>query len=950
MAKAKRNNDEPRLFKEKLVTAEPGSDEFFQTEYEGGRDGAVECLGLTFPSDEKRREYFTEKLREKLNDPAFRKIEGFPIGADEDILVLSDPPYYTACPNPFIADFVKHYGEPYDPKAPYSREPFAVDVSEGKTHPIYKAHSYHTKVPHLAIVPSILHYTEPGDIVLDGFAGSGMTGVAAQWCGAAPADYRMQLERHWRDEGHPPPAWGARRCVLNDLAPAATFISANYNLPFDVPEFARAARQLLKETDAEIGWMYETLHADGKTKGRIEYTVWSEVFTCPECTGEVVFLDEALDEETKRVKESFPCPHCRADVGKRSLDKAFETKLDAVTGGTIQSPKRRPSLICYQVGKAKFEKKPDATDLALIAKIADMGLPPEVPVIGFPFDEMWEAPRLRGHGITHTHHMFLPRAAQALGTLWRKAKAHPDPRIRHMLMFMLDQSIWGFSILNRYGPTHFSQVNRQMTGVYYVPSQTSECSPWYNLNGKIDRLPKAFTPGHAREGGTATGTGSTAALPLPDASIDYIFTDPPFGDNFPYAELNYSVEAWLGVLTSRSPEAVVDRNKKDRSKQKSMSDYMQLMQSCLSEYYRVIKPGRWMTLVFSNSRNSVWHAIQEALNKAGFVVADVRALDKQQRSFKQVTSLAVKQDLIISAYRPNGGLEDRFALVAGTEEGAWDFVRTHLKQLPTFVAQDHRAEVIAERLGHLLYDRMVAFHVQRGVTVPLSSAEFLTGLAQRFAERDGMYFLPDQVAEYDRKRMTATEIEQLEIFVIDENSAIQWLRQLLKDKPQSFQDTHPQFIKEIGGWQKYEKPLELSLLLEQNFLCYDGTGQVPEQIHAYLSTNWKDLRNLSKDDAALRAKAKDRWYVPDPNKVGDLEKLRERSLLHEFEDYRTSAQKRLKLFRLEAVRAGFKKAWQDRDYDTIIAVADKIPEDVLQEDSKLLMWYDQALTRKGDAQ
>jgi len=150
-------------------------------------------------------------------------------------------------------------------------------------------------------------------------------------------------------------------------------------------------------------------------------------------------------------------------------------------------------------------------------------------------------------------------------------------------------------------------------------------------------------------------------------------------------------------------------------------------------------------------------------------------------------------------------------------------------------------------------------------------------------------------------------------------------------------------------WRVYsEKPLELKELLEQNFLCYDGKGEVPNQIHSYLSTNFKELRNLPKDDERLRAKGKDRWYVPDPNKAGDLEKLRERSLLKEFEEYRTSSQKRLKVFRLEAVRAGFKKAWQERDYATIITVARKIPENVLQEDPKLLMWYDQAMTRSGE--
>lgn len=119
---------------------------------------------------------------------------------------------------------------------------------------------------------------------------------------------------------------------------------------------------------------------------------------------------------------------------------------------------------------------------------------------------------------------------------------------------------------------------------------------------------------------------------------------------------------------------------------------------------------------------------------------------------------------------------------------------------------------------------------------------------------------------------------------------------------------------------------------------------MPEQIHGYLSSNYKDMRNLEKDDPKLMGKAKDRWYVPDPNKAGDLEKLRERSLLKEFEAYK-QATKKLKVFRLEAVRAGFKKAWQEKEFQTIISVADKIPKKILEEDQKLLMWYDQARTR-----
>ena len=210
-----------------------------------------------------------------------------------------------------------------------------------------------------------------------------------------------------------------------------------------------------------------------------------------------------------------------------------------------------------------------------------------------------------------------------------------------------------------------------------------------------------------------------------------------------------------------------------------------------------------------------------------------------------------------------------------------------------------------------------------------------------------MVFLLEQVAEYDKRRLAAEGVAQLEIFVVDESSAIQWLKRHLGRKPQSFQDLFPQFVREVAGWQRHEMMPELSAMLDQNFLHYGGAGEVPSQIHAYLSTNFKELRGLPKDHPALRDKARGRWYVPDPNKAADVEMRRTRLLLREFEEYRRSPQRRLKLFRLEAIRAGFFKAYQDQDYTTIIEVAERIPETVLQEDQKLLLWYDQALTRTG---
>ncbi len=469
----------------------------------------VECLGMIFDSEEARREYFLGKLRKRLQDPEFRKTPGFPKGSDEDILRMSDPPWYTACPNPYLADFARCYGKPYQPADPYYKEPFAVDVSVGKTDSLYRAHGYHTKVPHLAIVPSILHYTKPGDIVFDGFCGSGMTGLAAQWCGHAPAAYRKQIAAEWIENGREKPDWGCRRAILGDLSPAATFIAANYNIPFSLGGFVRAAQRLLDLVNDELGWMYETQHSNGR-QGRINYTVWSEVFTCPQCSGEIVFVKEALDQATKKTRPEFPCPSCNATLKKKLLERSFETLIDPATQEPWKRIRLRPVLINYSIGSERFEKEPDIQDLEIVERCALLPLPAEVPTGALPIEEMYHGSRLAPKGFTHVHHMFLSRPAQAMGVLWRLAQKETDGRTRGALLFFAEQAIWGMSVLNRYSPSHFSQVNRALNGVYYIASQHAEVAPWYILDGKLARLKKSFSKNSTRLPLVSTTTGFNA--------------------------------------------------------------------------------------------------------------------------------------------------------------------------------------------------------------------------------------------------------------------------------------------------------------------------------------------------------------------------------------------------------------------------------------------------------
>ena len=127
-----------------------------------------------------------------------RDLPGFPKAEDSDIISLSDPPHYTACPNPFLEDFIKENSTPYDPKKDqHHKEPFTSDLFGGKNHPVYNAHAYHTKVPHQVIMKCILHYTQPGDVVYDGFCGTGMTGVASFLCGFPELELKKQIEEKY---------------------------------------------------------------------------------------------------------------------------------------------------------------------------------------------------------------------------------------------------------------------------------------------------------------------------------------------------------------------------------------------------------------------------------------------------------------------------------------------------------------------------------------------------------------------------------------------------------------------------------------------------------------------------------------------------------------------------------------------------------------------------------
>lgn len=831
-----------------------------------------------------------------------RDIEGFPIGTDEDIIALSDAPYYTACPNPFIEEFIQENGTPYDEATDdYHREPFAADVSEGKADPIYMAHAYHTKVPHKAIMRYILHYTNPGDIVFDGFCGTGMTGVAAQMCGVADINMQHLLKSEIRSDIE----FGTRSAVLNDLAPVAGFISSNYTSSTDAIELRNSFNQILDKAEKEYGWVYQTRHPGVQTGslfqeeyGRINYIVWSDVFICPNCGEEVVFWYEAVDVEKGTISNKFKCPKCGAQLGKSKCERAIEVSFDSSLGSTTNMTKQVPVLINYTFRGKRYTKKPDLDDLALIKKINDMEIPYWYPVAMLPEGYNTEQPK-RSNGIYYVHQLYTKRNLLYLSYVFSLLTNNKQ-------RFIFTSVLQNASKMYKYRTDGKGGI---VTGTLYIPALNQENNIANLLQNKAEMIYKAAV--NYSGNNCIVSTNSSTQEPIPDNSIDYIFTDPPFGANINYSELSFLWEAWLKVITNNKTEAICNDVQK-----KGLVEYQELMTRCFMEFNRILKPNHWMTVEFHNSKNSVWNAIQEALLRAGFIIADVRTLDKKQGSFKQVTtSTAVKQDLVITAYKPKESFTKEFKLKAGTEKTAWSFVRQHLSNLPVMVKKGGQLEVLSERQAFLLWDRMVAYHIMNGIAVPMDAVNFYQGLDEKFLKRDGMYFLPSQVNKYDKARATCNlENIQFSLFISDEKSAIGWLYQQLDETsgngPQTYSELMPKFVQELKAVNKREKMPELAIILEENFL---------------------------KDE-------KGRWYIPDLTKSGDIAKLREKNLLKEFKEYQQSKGK-LKQFRSEAIRVGFSHLWKEKDYAAIVAMAERLPEETIQEDANLLMYYDISLSR-----
>lgn len=872
--------------------------------------GPVTVLGKTFANDDERREYFREELRKKL--PELKKIEGFPIGSDDDIINLSDPPYYTACPNPWLNDFIAEWEqEKLQLEAEGKRqpnievtEPYASDVSEGKNNPVYSAHPYHTKVPHTAIMKFILYYTQPGDIIFDGFAGTGMTGVAASCCINSSSDEAIRINSEWIRDFSSTPQWGIRHAICGDLSPYAANISSIYNSPIDIKLLKSEIKKIKSELEAECGWLYRTTDRFGNPIGRVNFMLWSDLITCPFCGSEYVYWDNGISMENGRVTalESYPCPHCGAKQSKRTAKLSIESYYDDAIGCVLNRVKQVPVIVVGKAGSEKIQRGPNQYDFDLLQKIEEFNIEDWYPTDMLPEGLKTRDPKSRE--VYYVHQFYTKRTLIALSCLYRKIQNSPAANV---LRFFFTSLLNLISKRNRVQAKNpYSRGQGVLALTLVLPPLPTEASLLEMIDMRLTSIIKAIEAipqGHFN----AQYISSADDLLVKNDSIDYIFTDPPFGANINYSELNSMPEPWLKLITNNNHEAIVNEYQ-----DKTELTYRETMFRCFSEYYRILKPGKWMTVEFSNTSASVWNSIQNAIQRAGFVIANVAALDKKQGGMNaNMTTTAVKQDLAISCYKPSSYLTSELFL--SQPNSIWDFIDEHLSHLSIFKNVNNHSSIIPERDKRILYDRLISFYIQKGFPVPINAQEFQIGLIERYVERDGMFFTPSQAAKYDTLRKSTEGFQATLFFVDSEQGGIAWLNNELTT-PQTYQDLQPKWMQAINGVRKNDILPELMQILEENFIKEpDG-----------------------------------KWRKPNLQDDVDLEALRHKSLMKEFKVYMEVANKpkgKIKEVRLEALRAGFKQAYQDKDFSTIVKVGDRIPQNLLIEDEQLLQFYEIASSR-----
>ncbi len=540
------------------------------------------------------------------------------------------------------------------------------EISAGKNTYTYDAHTYHTKVPPQGIASVVSNYLPDGGLVLDPFSGSGMTGVAARYVGCD--------------------------VILNELSPAASFISYNFTKPVDVDEFNSAVSRIVLNQRALRGALYNTECRECGQQVESLFTVWSYKLECNHCNEEFVLWDHCRrygnNVREHKLLKKFPCPCCEREVNKSYLKR----------GDTV------PVFLGYKCCSKKIMEHPlndaDRQKIADSEMLLD-GYANDIPDIPLPEGVNLNQPRR--HGLDTVAKFYTTRNLVACAALWRDIRRIEDADLAAAVAFAftsLYQRVTRLSDYRFWGGSG-------NTANFNVPHISNEANVFVTFERKAKSIADHFaTTAKSYSGRAVVRTGSATDLGfVPDNSVDLIFTDPPFGANINYSEMNILWEAWLGTFTDPTPEAIVSR-----VQGKDIGAYQRLMTDSLKEAYRVLRPNHWMVLVFMNSSEDVWNSLRHAITDAGFSIEKINIFDKQHGTFKQfVSDNTAGADLMIHCKKSS---QRRHAVELTSSESVEDFLAKERNQIPVlpFLHVKRDAEVDFRTL----YSRYIATAMQAG--------------------------------------------------------------------------------------------------------------------------------------------------------------------------------------------------------------------------------------------
>jgi 16S rRNA G966 N2-methylase RsmD len=548
-------------------------------------------------------------------------------------------------------------------------------VTAPRTDAIYNCHSYLTKVPIAAIQPFIEAFTEPGDVVADFFAGSGMTGLAA-----------LSVNR---------------RARLSDISVLGKHIATGYATDVSAKRLRKAADMVFAKARAALGSVYTTKRSTDGALVEMVRTVWSFTYQCPSCAFEMVYFRH-LDGKGTPPKS---CPKCGGEFTRRSWGRLMDVPVEVVVRGTDDR---------------LASQEPLEYDERKIREAIKDGRQKEIPSLLIDeHREMYSRSGLGKAGMTETHKFFSPRNGIALVELWKAINEVQDKQLRQRLRFAFT------AILPRASKRYQWSAQRPLNAqnqTYYIAPVYYEWNVFELFERKVEAGIRAtaelfaepislFDSEQIRDV-TYEIASADKLKHLRAASVDYIFTDPPFGSNIFYSDMNLFHEAWLGEITDHTSEAVVHTTGK--RKNGAEARYEVLLRKAFEEAWRVLKPGRYMSVVFGNSSGRIWGLVQRALRDAGFKAAPahVAILDKGQRSVKGLNSGSegvVTVDLILTVQKPEPGdsVNDVAALANGGTESLLEEAIVELSAEHARNASYVYARVLAKAIQkHVMLDNL----------------------------------------------------------------------------------------------------------------------------------------------------------------------------------------------------------------------------------------------------